>query len=165
VFRLSRSDPKPDLTRRNALKALVLFGGGILLVPLSVIADVLFPREQSGPVSYPRARIANSRDLSPDSSFLFEYPRKRRPAILIHLTDGSYAAYDASCTHLGCQIHYNKSQQNFCPCHGGIFDPKTGTALAGPPTRPLPKIRLQIDPQGEIYADGYESGLPLYGEG
>jgi len=29
----------------------------------------------------------------------------------------------------------------------------------------LPKIKLEIDDQGDIYANGYESGLPLYGEG
>ena len=29
---------------------------------------------------------------------------------------------------------------------------------------PMPKIKLEIDTNGDIYANGYESGLPLYGE-
>jgi arsenite oxidase small subunit len=164
VFSLAHSDSKTDATRRGILKILVLFGGSILLIPLSVITDTLFSPELSGPVEYPKVRIANSKDLRANSSLLFEYPHKGRPAILIHLISGDFAAYDASCTHLGCQIHYNKDRQNFCPCHGGTFDPETGKVLAGPPRRPLPKIRLEIDDHGDIYADGYESGLPLYGE-
>jgi Rieske Fe-S protein len=36
--------------------------------------------------------------------------------------------------------------------------------LGGPPPRPMPKIKLEIDSNGDIYANGYESGLPLYGE-
>jgi len=118
-------------------------------------------------------RIANTNDIAISDSVLFEYPHKDRPALLIHLSNEGWAAYDSLCTHLGCQIHYNKvatagwennPQQNFCPCHGGVFDPATGKVLAGPPPRPLPRIKLEITEDGEIYAVGYESGLPLYGE-
>ncbi len=104
---------------------------------------------------------------------LFEYPHKDRPAILIRLSENEFVAYDALCTHLGCQVHYDKvavkgwendPKQIFSPCHGGVFDPKTGKVLGGPPPRPLPKIKLEMDEKGEIYANGYERGLPLYGE-
>lgn len=103
---------------------------------------------------------------------MFEYPHKDRPAVLIHLPDG-YVAYDSLCTHLGCQVHFDKTvvagwennpNQTFRSCHGGVFHPKTGDVLSGPPPRPLPKIKLEIDDQGDIYANGYESGLPLYDE-
>jgi arsenite oxidase small subunit len=132
----------------------------------------MFVPQEIGPVTYPRLKIANVSDLSVNESVLFEYPHKDRPAVLIHLTNG-FVAYDSICTHLGCQVHYDKTvvtgwenspNQNFCSCHGGVFDPKTGSVLGGPPPRPLPKIKLEVDNQGNIYADGYESGLPLYGE-
>ena len=161
---MSGSDPNTDLSRRNALKILALVGAGIPLIPLSLLAKVLLPPGGSGVVEYPKVRIATANALSLGSSLVFEYPTKGRAALLIRFADGSYAAYDASCTHLGCQVHYNKSE-NFCPCHGGTYDARTGAVLAGPPPRPLPKIRLEFGPQGDIYADGYEAGLPLYGEG
>jgi Rieske Fe-S protein len=160
---LSGSEPRTDLARRNLLKILAFVGVAVPLIPLSLLAKVLLPPGESGTVKYPKLRIANSNDIGLDSSLVFEYPTKGRAALLIRFADGSYAAYDASCTHLGCQVHYNK-YENFCPCHGGTFDARTGAVLAGPPPRPLPKIRLDFGPQGDIYADGYEAGLPLYGE-
>ncbi len=162
------------VNRRAALKGMVLFAAAILLIPAERLIQFLLAPKNTGPVTYPRVLIANSNDIPANDSLLFEYPHKDRPAILIHLADGSFVAFDALCTHLGCQVHYNKeaikgwesnSQQSFCPCHGGVFDPKTGKVLAGPPPRPLPKIKLEIDEKGDAYADGYESGLPLYGEG
>jgi nitrite reductase/ring-hydroxylating ferredoxin subunit len=161
------------LSRRDALKAAVLLGAAALFMPVERLAQYLLPQVETGPITYPRQRIANMKDVPANDSILFEYPHKDRPAMLIHLPDGGFAAFDALCTHLGCQIHYdrvavvgweNNPQQTFCACHGGVFDPKTGSVLGGPPPRPQPKIKLEIDDQGEIFANGYESGLPLYGE-
>ena len=158
--------------RRDFLKTAVLFGAVMLLLPIERLGQFLSPPKSTGPVTYPRLQVANEKDISVNDSLLFEYPHKDRPAVLVHLPDG-FVAYDALCTHLGCQVHYDKvavagwesnPRQTFCPCHGGVFDPKTGAVLAGPPPRPLPKIKLEIDQQGEIFANGYESGLPLYGE-
>ena len=154
------------------MKAAVLFGAVILLIPAERLSQYLFSSTETGPVTYPRLKVASVNDVAVNDSLLFEYPHSDRPAILIHLSDG-FVAYDALCTHLGCQIHYNKTpvagwennpRQNFCPCHGGVFDPKTGNVLGGPPPRPQPKIKLEVDAQGNIFANGYESGLPLYGE-
>ena len=158
------------MSRRTLLKGGVLLGGTGLLIPLSKISEFLFVPQTTAAV-YPRLRIANISDIPVNQSLLFEYPTKDRPAVLIHLPDG-FVAYDATCTHLGCQVHYDKAvvpgwennpNQNFCSCHGGVFDSRTGNVLGGPPPRPLPKIKIEVD-QEDIYADGYESGLPLYGE-
>ena len=165
--------PNLGVSRAAFLKGLVLCGFVVLLLPIARLTQYLLPPRQTGPVIYPRVQIANVKDIPVNESLLFEYPQQDRPANLIHLEDG-FVAFDALCTHLGCQVHYDKvavkgwennPRQTFCPCHGGVFDPKTGVVLAGPPPRPLPKIKLEIDAQGEIFASGYESGLPLYGEG
>jgi len=43
----------------------------------------------------------------------------------------------ASCTHLGCVVHFNSLEQCWdCPCHGSQFAPD-GTALNGPAIAPL----------------------------
>jgi Rieske Fe-S protein len=160
------------LSRRNFLKAAVLLAAAVLLIPLERLSQFMSVPQKNGPTTYPRLRIANTSDVPLNGSLLFDYPDQNRGAVLIHLPEG-FMAYDAVCTHLGCQVHYdqtvvagweNNPNQVFCSCHGGVFDPKTGNVLAGPPPRPLPKIKLDIDNQGDIYADGYESGLPLYGE-
>jgi arsenite oxidase small subunit len=161
------------VSRRDILRGIVVFAAAGLLVPLERLAEYLSGPRVTGPVTYPRVRVTNTKDVGTNDSLTFEYPHKDRPAILIHLAEGRFVAYDAICTHLGCQVHYNKiavkgwednPRQIFSPCHGGVFDPATGTVLGGPPPRPLPKIRLEIDEKGDIYANGYESGLPLYGE-
>lgn len=160
------------VSRRDSLKAMVLFGAAVLLLPILVLGEFLFAPREAGPVVYPRVRVANSRDVPVNESVSFEYPHKDRVAVLIHLAEG-FVAFDSFCTHLGCQIHYDKvpalgwesnPDRVFCPCHGGVFDPRTGSVLDGPPPRSLPKVKLEVDEGGEIYANGYESGLPLYGE-
>ena len=42
-----------------------------------------------------------------------------------------------------------------CPCHNGYFDLATGRPIAGPPRRPLPRIKLEVR-DGVIYATGVE---------
>ena len=161
-----------DTSRRTFLKALVVFSGALVLFPLERLSAYLLERK-SGTTSYPRMKIANSSEVAAGDSLLFLYPSNDRSAVLIRLASGDFVAYDAVCTHLGCQIHFdkepikgweNKKDNLFCACHGAVFDPKNGDVVAGPPPRPMPKIKLEIDTNGDIYANGYESGLPLYGE-
>jgi arsenite oxidase small subunit len=161
-----------DANKRTFLKALIVLSGVLVLLPLDRLSAYLLERK-SGAASYPQVKIANSSELATGQSLLFTYPNKDRSAILIHLTSGEFVSYDSVCTHLGCQIHFdkepikgweNRNENLFCACHGAVFDPKNGDVLGGPPPRPMPKIKLEIDTNGDIYANGYESGLPLYGE-
>jgi arsenite oxidase small subunit len=161
-----------DTARRTFLKVLIVFSGALVLLPLQSLSAYLLERK-SGAASYPRVKVANSSEVTTGESTLFTYPTTDRSAILMHLGSGDFVAYDAVCTHLGCQIHFdkqpikgweNREDNLFCACHGGVFDAKSGDVLAGPPPRPMPKIKLEIDTNGDIYANGYESGLPLYGE-
>lgn len=68
-----------------------------------------------------------------------------RPSVLIHHDDGSYVAFDAVCTHLGCTVRFEpQNHRIYCPCHGGTYDPNTGEVVAGPPPRPLKKYRVEV---------------------
>lgn len=183
MFSRVRSKAK-GLGRRTFLEALIVFSGALLLFPLTKLSSFLLERK-SGPTSYPRVRIAHISDVPLGESFLFTYPHQYRPAMLLHLEPGTYqrgnhwegseefeletdsfAGFDVTCTHLGCQVGWIKGERKMGPsCHGARFSPIDGTVLGGPPPRPQPKIQLEIDENGEIFANGYESGLPLYGEG
>nr|WP_318013258.1 FAD-dependent oxidoreductase [Mesorhizobium sp. CA6] len=51
--------------------------------------------------------------------------------------DGKLHRHSASCTHLGCIVHWNSTEQCWdCPCHGSQFAPD-GTVLNGPAIRGL----------------------------
>ena len=46
--------------------------------------------------------------------------------------DGTLVAVSPSCTHLGCQVNWNRAERSWdCPCHGSRFAPD-GTVLQGP---------------------------------
>jgi len=50
---------------------------------------------------------------------------------------GKVHKHEAACTHLGCQVHWNSTEQCWdCPCHGSHFAPD-GSVLNGPATTPL----------------------------
>jgi glycine/D-amino acid oxidase-like deaminating enzyme/nitrite reductase/ring-hydroxylating ferredoxin subunit len=56
--------------------------------------------------------------------------------------DGGLHACSAVCTHLGCHVHWNSTEQCWdCPCHGSQFAPN-GDVLAGPAIAPLSKAEL-----------------------
>ena len=69
------------------------------------------------------------------------------PALVIALADGSFAAYDALCTHEGCRVNYDKTAAViFCPCHSAEFDPANHAAvLGGPAPQPLLELPLIVN--------------------
>lgn len=83
-------------------------------------------------------------------------PGELSPPTKLEWTDRGFVAYSAICTHLGCTV-LEKLQGGgvFCPCHGGVFDPRRGAlVVSGPPPRPLPQLPIRINEQGEIVAAG-----------
>jgi len=161
-------------SRRNFLVGvLVLALAGFLaqiLVPLLELlrkGTVLVGGISSGQEAPPK--IANVAEVPPDSQVSFVMRRNpdgspgQHPAILIHLPEDKaasagkeFVAYSAVCTHLGCIVSYRSEEEVlFCPCHAGRFDPTDGKAISGPPKKPLPKVRLRIDENGDIYAEGW----------
>ncbi|MDF1575024.1 MAG: ubiquinol-cytochrome c reductase iron-sulfur subunit [Bacteroidales bacterium] len=68
--------------------------------------------------------------------------------IMLINTGSGYIALSSVCTHQGCQVSYNHSNQNLpCPCHESIFS-TTGTVLNGPASSPLRKF--DVMPDGDI---------------
>ncbi|MEM2909524.1 MAG: Rieske 2Fe-2S domain-containing protein [Nitrososphaerota archaeon] len=114
-------------------------------------------------------KIANVAEMPPDSQVSFVMRRNpdgspgQHPAILIHLPEDKVAlagkefvAYSAVCTHLGCIVGYRSEEDVlFCPCHAGYFDPTNGKVISGPPKKPLREIKLRIEENGDIYAEGW----------
>ena len=55
----------------------------------------------------------------------------------------------ASCTHLGCEVHYDPARDLWlCPCHGSHFN-REGQPVQGPAVRPL--LRAALKEQDGVY--------------
>jgi Rieske Fe-S protein len=56
--------------------------------------------------------------------------------------DGTLVAVSATCTHLGCQVNWNRAERSWdCPCHGSRFAPDGGV-LQGPAVHRLERKPL-----------------------
>jgi glycine/D-amino acid oxidase-like deaminating enzyme/nitrite reductase/ring-hydroxylating ferredoxin subunit len=64
-------------------------------------------------------------------------------------SEGRLHLHSASCTHMGCIVHWNSLEQCWdCPCHGSHFAPD-GSPLNGPAVSPLAKAG---DQKGKLEA-------------
>lgn len=62
-------------------------------------------------------------------------------------------ALQAKCTHLGCTPNWFPDEGIFkCPCHGSRFR-GDGTNFAGPAPRPLDRLGISMDRDGNIIVD------------
>src|SRR5208283_3984370 len=59
-------------SRRDSLKAMLLFGAAVLFLPILVLAQFLFAPRETRPVTYPKVRIVNSKDVPINESVPFE---------------------------------------------------------------------------------------------
>ena len=83
----------------------------------------------------------------------FTDPATGDPAWVVHPSGSRFVAFDAVCTHAGCTVNYDPSGVQFvCPCHGGVYDARTGQVLQGPPPAPLRRIPVQVV-GGELRVD------------
>jgi thiosulfate dehydrogenase [quinone] large subunit len=79
------------------------------------------------------------------------------PGIVVRLSDGSYVAFDAVCTHAGCTVEWDAPDKVlYCPCHGAAFDPANNAAVLGGPTnQPLASLPIVVDAaSGKIFLRG-----------
>lgn len=77
-----------------------------------------------------------------------------------------FVALSSTCPHLGCQVHWQATQNRFfCPCHNGVFDP-AGEPVSGPPAEantPLPRFPLVVE-DGILYIEAPVESVADAGE-
>ena len=141
------------VARRDFTKFLTLTSFAFVVGQLWIGAQNLWRRGRGRPTI---RKIANLASLPVGSTLQFDYPGEHDSCILVRLGESQWVAYGQKCTHLSCAVipRVDKGEIH-CPCHEGYFNIETGTVLAGPPPRPLPRILLERRGD-EIYATGVE---------
>jgi nitrite reductase/ring-hydroxylating ferredoxin subunit len=140
------------VTRREMVKFLAL--GSLTIAGANAVVAALphFLKAKE----MPRKKIALTSSVASGESKLFSYPTQADPCILVRQNNGDLVAYSQVCTHLSCAVvHNEKENVLFCPCHHGYFTVAEGRPFAGPPTRSLPRIKLEQEGD-EVFAVGVE---------
>lgn len=84
--------------------------------------------------------------------------------ILVKRDDKGLRAFNATCPHLGCRVHWEADKKRFfCPCHNGVFN-ADGVATEGPPAdagQSLANVPLEVDEKsGVVYLEVKEGKKP-----
>jgi Rieske Fe-S protein len=137
-----RSGPKGSLTRRRLVNWLLGTSSG------AVVAAILYPvTRYIIPPEIPEATTSRVlagtlTEMAATSWKIFRFGRTA--GILVRKDDGSYTAFSATCTHLGCTVQYRPDLRHiWCACHNGEFD-LNGVNVAGPPPRPLDRWEVNV---------------------
>jgi len=143
----------PDIVTRRVFARVAL--GGVGLCYAAAIGYPVYRYLQS-PVERAAAAEAvtevtlnEAQKLPAGSVLMFRFGTK--PAMLIHHADGTWVAFDAVCTHLGCTVQYQPDRDRIhCACHGGVYDAHTGRNASGPPPRPLTRYDVKPTAAGMV---------------
>ena len=83
----------------------------------------------------------NVTDFKPNSVTPFRSGR----FYLSRLSDGGFLAMSLKCTHLGCSVGWNESENKFiCPCHSSSFEPN-GNVISPPAPSALDLLPIIIE--------------------
>ena len=140
-----------EVTRREFARYLVLGAGAMAA---GNVALAVWTQLRTINTGTPREIVALA-DVPIGETYLFRYPSDDDPAVLVRLAEREVVAFSQKCTHLGCVVFYEASEERWhCPCHEGNFAVRTGEVLSGPPVRPLGRIDVEIRDDGRVWALG-----------
>ena len=170
------------LSRRDFLKLMGAAGTGLAFAPFVPWGN--FMPNPSGatlekvPVELPDGTQANVKTFPTNYAEVITYPKTGDRVLdeeafrkwqFIRLPEemggsandvSAFRAFSMVCLHLWCLWKYYPSEdkkRGECPCHGSIYDPVTGTAVAGPaslqaaPSDTLPKLDFEADADGFLW--------------
>lgn len=94
----------------------------------------------------PLVTAAHAGDVQPGTGRLVEVEGRR---IALFAAGSAFYAVDDTCTHRGCPLSKGTLQGESvtCPCHGSIFDLRTGQVLHPPAVSPVRAYRVVVEGQ------------------
>ncbi len=64
--------------------------------------------------------------------------------VIVVMAEDGPRVFNASCTHLGCNVVWDTAHGNFhCPCHGAVFSGE-GKVVSGPVSTPLREVPFEV---------------------
>jgi Rieske Fe-S protein len=136
----------PPVTRRSALTAaLVALAGGVggyVWARAGDAGDSPAPAAPGYGAAAGRRLVAL--DRLPDGGGVIT------GGVVVTRTGSSVHAFSSRCTHLGCTVNSVRHGRIYCPCHGSVFDARTGAVLQPPATVALPPVRVTVR-DGGVY--------------
>ncbi len=87
--------------------------------------------------------VASMNDIVPGS---MKNVQAGGQSVLIANVNGEYFAIGNICTHMGCKISAGilEAEKAQCPCHGSVFNVRTGEVIKGPAKKPEPSYKLKV---------------------
>jgi isorenieratene synthase len=145
------------ITTRDCMSALIdpiarkLRSSGVTLLTGRKAVKLEVQEGRVSAVHLDGASMSGSRPLAtiplsdvPESGWLERTGADGIP-IMIASRGGSWIAYDARCTHMGCPVKPEVGTDGFlCPCHAGRFDGE-GKPVSGPPGAPLARLSVTME--------------------
>ena len=134
------------ISRRDVLQFGVVAGtlstcGGCAMLGARK-ADVV-ARQETGVLRLDEAPSAKL--LQPETSLLVSLAEKSDKILVIRARDGGLYAVSSKCTHMGCDVGYDKNVGRIvCPCHRSEFALDGGN-VKGPAKRPLRRYDVTLD--------------------
>ncbi|MFB6153316.1 MAG: ubiquinol-cytochrome c reductase iron-sulfur subunit [Halodesulfurarchaeum sp.] len=117
----------------------------------------------------PESVLAAPEDLLGNGDYIIRLHRLEEDQLQqptnLDWTDQGFVAYSAVCTHLGCTVGWEESDEKpsnvspeqqrgaslLCPCHLSSFNPYQGAVvMGGPAPRPVPQIGIKVNKEGTI---------------
>ena len=168
MTQISGSSDVPDLGRRQFMN-LLTFGSitGVALGALYPVVKYFIPPSSGSSGGGVTAKNALSDDIVV-SEYLVDHPAGDRtlaqglkgdPTYVVITDDGEIANYgiNAVCTHLGCVVPWNASENKFmCPCHGSQYD-DTGKVVRGPAPLSLPLANADVQDDKLVFSQWTET--------
>ena len=164
MTQISGSSDVPDLGRRQFMN-LLTFGSitGVALGALYPVVKYFIPPSAGGAGGGVTAKDALGNDIIV-SEYLETHPvgdrslaqgLKGDPTYVVITGDGDIANYgiNAVCTHLGCVVPWNNSENKFmCPCHGSQYD-ETGKVVRGPAPLSLALATAEVQDDKLVFSE------------
>lgn len=135
--------PKPsNWTRRAVLR--LAWGGIIAASALTIEPLVKYLTSKEDRMGSPLVEYSKPLDVNSD----WQTTAKER--VWVKEDSLGVMAIVATCTHLGCEVHYYPEKKEWlCPCHASIYDIE-GKPISGPAPKALPRVAVERKPDGTL---------------
>jgi arsenite oxidase small subunit len=157
-----------DTSRRDFLKVAMTMSAILAFGGIGTVLKAISNPGTTGSLIFPRVQVAD-KTLTVNQPVYFYYPLDNTPNFLVKLgqkavggvgPDQDIVAFSEICQHLGCNVAYQAQGQSggpvgTCHCHGSVFDLlQSAKVIDGPSPRPLPRVLLEVDSSGNVFAKG-----------